>query len=114
MILNYIKSCSTLQHLTAPCSLAARTILDGGALVHCLPWKIRSTFASILESYSDYVIKKYGKAVIVFDGYCGASTKDMTHRQRTRGKKGPTVSFTKEMCLTVSKELFLNAPQNSA
>lgn len=90
----------------------ARTILDGGALVHRLPWKTGSTFASILESYSDYVIKKYGKAVIVFDGYCGASTKDMTHRQRTRGKKGPTVSFTKEMCLTVSKELFLIAPQN--
>ena len=90
----------------------ARTILDGGALVHRLPWKTRSTFASILQSYSDYVIIKYGKAVIIFDGYCGASTKDITHRQRTRGKKGPTVSFTKEMCLTVSKELFLIAPQN--
>ena len=30
----------------------ARTILDGRALVHRLPWKTGSTFASILESYS--------------------------------------------------------------
>ena len=36
----------------------------------------------------------------------------MTHRRRAKGRKGPTVSFTKEMCLTVAKDIFLSDPQN--
>ena len=87
-------------------------VVDGGALLHHIPWTHGSTFGNILDSYSDYVVKKYGKATIVFDGYCGASTKDMTHRRRAKGRKGPTVSFTKEMCLTVAKDVFLSDPQN--
>ena len=77
------------------------------------PWVNLTTFGNILDSYSDYVVKKYGKVTIVFDGYCGASTKDMTHRRRAKGRKGPTVSFTKEMCLTVAKDVFLSDPQNT-
>ena len=87
-------------------------VVDGGALVHRVPWTHQATFADILEAYSSYVVKKYGNAVIVFDGYRGASTKDMTHRRRTKGKKGPTVSVTKEMRLTVSKDSFLSDLQN--
>ena len=37
---------------------------------------------------------------------------DMTHKRRARGRKGPTVSFTKEMCLTVAKDIFLSDPLN--
>ena len=48
----------------------------------------------------------------MFDGYRGASTKDMTHRRKTRGKKGPTVSVKKEMRLSISKESFLSDLQN--
>ena len=65
-----------------------------------------------MKSYTGYVHKRYGKAVVVFDGYCSASTKDMAHRRRAKGKLGPTVSFTKEMCLTVAKDIFLSNPMN--
>ena len=70
------------------------------------------TFVRECEAYSSYVARKYRDAVVVFDGYRGASTKDMTHRRRTRGKKGPTVSVNKEMRLSVSKESFLSDLQN--
>ena len=76
------------------------------------PWVNLTTFGNILDSYSDYVVKKYGKATIVFNGYCRSSTKDMTHGRKAKGRKGPTVSFTKEMCLTAAKDVFLSDPQN--
>ena len=57
--------------------------------------------------YIGYVKKKYKDAIVVFDGFCGASTKDMTHRRRAKGKKGSTVSFTLEISLTITKENYL-------
>ena len=68
-----------------------RFVLDGGALLHRIPWACGSTFGCILKSYTDFVAKNYGAAVIVFDGYEKFSTKDMTHRRRS---KGVSVSFT--------------------
>ena len=59
-----------------------------------------------------YVKKRYGEAVVVFDGYSSMSTKDMTHIRRSKAKKGITVSFTLEMNLTVSKDMFLNDSAN--
>ena len=44
-------------------------------------------------------------SIIIFDGYEVASTKDLTH-----GKLGPT--FTAEMTLTSTKELFLSNKLN--
>ena len=90
----------------------ARYVIDGGALLHRIPWIRGSTFLSILKSYADYVIKKYGKSVVVFDGYVESSTKDMAHKRRNKGRVGLSVSFTKETTLTVSKELFLNNSSN--
>ena len=89
-----------------------RFVLDGGALLHRIPWARGSTFGCILKSYTDFVAKNYGAAVIVFDGYEKFSTKDMTHRRRSKGKKGVSVSFTQDMSLTVTKDIFLNDPTN--
>ena len=72
--------------------------------MHRIPWTNQATFADICEAYSSYVAKKYIDVVVVFDGYRGASTEDMTHCQRTSGKKGLAVSVNKEMRLSVSKE----------
>ena len=91
-----------------------RFVLDGGALLHRIPWARGSTFGCILKSYTDFVAKNYGAAVIVFDGYEKFSTKDMTHRRRSKGKKGVSVSFTQDMSLTVTKDIFLNDPTNNA
>ena len=90
----------------------ANYVVDGGALLHRIPWKVGSTFSNILQAYTGYVLRKYGKAVVVFDGYHTSTTKDMTHRRRIKGKKGPAVSFTREMNLTVAKDLFLNDATN--
>ena len=90
----------------------ANYIIDGGALLHRNPWKIGSSFFSILKSYTDSVVRNYGNPVVVFYGYGTSSTKDMAHRRRAKGKKVPTVSFTKEMILTVAKDLFLSDKAN--
>ena len=58
------------------------------------------------------MLRKYGKAEVVVGGYHTSTTNDMTHRRRTKGKKGPAVSFTREMNLTAAKDLFLNDAAN--
>ncbi|XP_045199496.1 uncharacterized protein LOC123553863 [Mercenaria mercenaria] len=61
-------------------------VLDGGSLIQRIPWSCGSSFDSICSRYTDYVERSYGKAHVVFDGYCnGPSTKDVTHERRTRG-----------------------------
>ena len=44
-------------------------VLDGGSLVHRVPWPRRSTFESVSHQYVRYVTQIYGAAAIVFDGY---------------------------------------------
>ena len=87
-------------------------VLDGGSLLHRIPWHKGTTFLDILKSYRNYVLDKYGEAIIIFDGYEVASTKDLIHSRRNKGKLGPTVSFTAEMTLTSTKELFLSNKMN--
>ena len=87
-------------------------VLDGGALLHRIPWARGTSFANILGSYSNYVKSHYGRAVVVFDGYEESSTKDMTHMRRSKGKKSVTVTFTIDMNLTITKEAFLTNVKN--
>ena len=56
--------------------------------------------------------KAKAKAVVVFDGYQGSTIKDMTHKRRRKGKHGMTVTFEKNMNLTVTKEVFLSNTEN--
>ncbi|RUM44712.1 MAG: hypothetical protein DSY80_04115, partial [Desulfocapsa sp.] len=60
-------------------------IIDGGALLHRIPWPRGSTYDSVCELYVRYVTQKYGAAAaIVFDGYTDdPTTKDATHLRRT-------------------------------
>ena len=44
-------------------------VLNGGALLLIIPWNKGSTFSEIFKTYSDYVLNKYGEAIVVFDGY---------------------------------------------
>ena len=64
-----------------------RYVLDGGALLHSIPWTHGSTFPAIIKSYADYVSRHYGEPIVVFDGYEQSSTKNMMHRRRSKGKK---------------------------
>ena len=87
-------------------------VIDGGAFLQRIPWTRGQTYDSILDSYCDF-ISKYGKAIVVFDGYeSGPSTKDATHQRRAAGCVGMTVNFTPDMVLTVKKDVFLSNTSN--
>ena len=88
-------------------------VLDGGALLHRIPWPHGCpTYREVCSLYCDYVTRRYGKAIVVFDGYSTPSTKDMTHQRRTKGKVGAGVTFTDEMQVTQKKEVFLANKRN--
>ena len=44
-------------------------VLDGGSLLQHIPWKQGATYGDICTVYTEYVAKKYGEAIVVFDGY---------------------------------------------
>ncbi|XP_064094950.1 uncharacterized protein LOC135207244 [Macrobrachium nipponense] len=46
-------------------------VLDGGSLLHQVPWKKGDSYSAMAESYADFTIRKYGVATVVFDGYNG-------------------------------------------
>ena len=58
------------------------------------------------------MLNKYGEAIVVFDGYEVDSTKDLTHMRCSKGKLGPIVSFTPDMKLSCTKDLFLSNKTN--
>ena len=65
-------------------------VLDGGCLLHRLPWKKGDSYNAIAESYADFIVRHYRQATVVFDGYDeGPSIKDNTHQRR--GKKTCTL-----------------------
>ena len=82
---------STVENQDVSIPTQAKYILDEGALLHSIPWKTRSTFSNLLQAYTGYVLRKHGKAMVVFDEYQISSIEDMTHRRRAKGRKGPTV-----------------------
>ncbi|KAK7449840.1 hypothetical protein BaRGS_00039995 [Batillaria attramentaria] len=64
--------------------------------------------------YVDYIIRKYSRATVVFDGYTGKpSTKDPAHVRRLNGRKvGPDILFDDDTLLFESKDTFLSNPNN--
>lgn len=97
----------------APQPDAPTYVLDGGALIHKIPWTKGSTWDDILQSYAKHVATKYGKATVVFDGYDGSpSTKDCTHMRRTGGCIGSEVYFDETMKLQTKKDEFLANSRN--
>jgi len=39
-------------------------VLDGGSLLHRIPWHRGDTFETIAASYADFVHRKYGAAIV--------------------------------------------------
>ena len=56
-------------------------VVNGGALLQHVPWSKGQTYDAILNTYSEYVVNKYGEAVVVFDGY-------MDHPQKMLHTRG--------------------------
>ncbi len=87
-------------------------VLDGGALLQCIPWSSGSTYGNICRQYTDYVSRKYRPAIIVFDGYEKFNIKDVTHWRRLKGNASTTVTFTADMPSSLKKEQFLANRRN--
>ena len=88
-------------------------VLNGGALLQRIPWpRGFPKYREICDMYCQYVTRKYGAAVVIFDGYKQCSTKDMTHRRRTGGKTAISVTFSDDMKLTMKKDHFLSNSSN--
>ena len=68
--------------------------------------------AEICALYCDYVSRNFGPAIEVFDGYRIPSTKYTTHQRRTGGKVVIEVTFTGDMKLAMSKDVFLSNVAN--
>ena len=92
----------------------------------CLPDALSCSGATILpgpsetvqyvldgEQYSAYVIRKYCRTNVVFDGYSdNPSTKDCARMRRSGGTIGVTVRFISSMALQAKKEEFLSNKHN--
>ena len=58
-------------------------VLDGGALVHSVPWPRGSpTYKVVCDLYCTYMQMKNGRATVVFDMYNEMSAKAMTQLRR--------------------------------
>ena len=83
-------------------------VLDGAALLHRIQWpRCFPTYQEICTLYCNNVSRYFGSAIVVFDGYRNPSTNYMTHQRRTGGKSGVEATFTEDMKLTTTKDIFL-------
>ena len=73
----------SIHELREEPSKDVRYDLDGGELLHCLPWPRGSTYDGVCQMYVNHVKQGYGTAVIVFGYTNEPSTKDATHLRRT-------------------------------
>ena len=84
-------------------------ILDGGSLIHRIPWKSSSTFHQICNAYCTLVSNSYGLPCVVFDGYSsGPTIKDVAHERRSKGLKGNQSIFDRNTPFKSKKESFLS------
>ncbi|GFN80278.1 LOW QUALITY PROTEIN: hypothetical protein PoB_000678400 [Plakobranchus ocellatus] len=87
-------------------------VLDGGSLLHRIPWRRSDTFAAIGQTYVEYVQRMYTKPRIAFDDNDGQSTNDAPHLQRSCGVIGLIIRLNPEIVCNARKERFLANPNN--
>ena len=78
-------------------------VLDGGLLLHKMPWSVGATFHTILTSYVKYVNKLGDHVVVVFDGYANSNTKDHCHRRRNP-VQATEINFSADRTFSVKKQ----------
>ena len=105
---------SLIQHMEIDRRTDMQHVLDGGSLLHRIPWEKKVLIKMILLKYQTFVKYNYGECLVVFDGYDKSSTKDMTHVRRRKGNIGVEVSFDENTILMTSKDLFLSNTKNKA
>ena len=105
--------CASIQPASQPPKVSVQYVLDGGALLHKLPWSKEAAWGKILQMYFSYVTSNYGTCIVVFDGYANSpSTKDCAHFRRCGGRMGDEVYSDFKIKLHKKKENFLSNPKN--
>ena len=98
---------------SANLSTSYKYVVDGGWLLHKLPWTTGATFGQICLAYASYVKAHFGNATVVFDGYEDSpSTRDQTHLKRSKGIRSPDIDFSGTTTVTLKKDFFLNNQKN--
>ena len=91
-------------------------VIDGGFLIHKIPWTKGATYLQIADSYLVHIKSKYpNKSItVVFDGYSlGPSTKDSAHLRRSGGVQCSKVNaFRGDLTLSAKKNVFLTNREN--
>ena len=99
------------EHVIPPNS---KYVLDGGSLLHQVPWTVGDIFAQICQAYVTYKKKRDGNCpTIVFDGgYDATLNKDEVHVRRAKGRIGKTLRLHLNNQLSMSKSNFLLSKGN--
>jgi hypothetical protein len=88
-------------------------VLDGGHLLHRIPWMNNENFEQIFDRYVSFVNDNYNHSTIVFDGYSDApSTKDFVHLRRSKGICATEVFFDETTPFKTKKDVFLTNAKN--
>lgn len=88
-------------------------VIDGGMLLHKIPWKIDEKFSAILSRYINYVKNHFGDcATVVFDGYDNLTTKSSERKRRSRKFMSASYKFNENTSLKVEKTKFLSNTDN--
>ena len=92
----------------------SNSVLDGGSLLHKVPWTVGQTFAQICQAYVTCIKKRYGNCpTIAFDaGYDAASTKDAAQVRQAKIRMGKTVRLHLNNQLSMSKSNFILSKGN--
>ena len=102
------------KQTSAEMPLIADYVLDGGDLIHKIPWVRNMSAKSIVDKYIDFVTKAYGRSTtIVFDGYTsGPQTKDIAQMRRKGGVSSNEVLFDENTPIRAKKEVLLSNNKN--
>ena len=88
-------------------------VIDGGSLLHRIPWAKNMTFRAIFDLYLNYITQRYSEATVVFDGYTDEpSIKDTTHLRRCNGIVRNQVKFGPDTPFKSKKDSFLSNSEN--
>jgi len=91
-------------------------VIDGGHLLHRVPWTTGTSFSNICDSYITYIKKHYGpQPVVVFDGYpplSASGTKTAERMKRSRKTSSVDILIDDRLVPTMSKASFLSNSNN--
>ncbi|KAE8746843.1 hypothetical protein FOCC_FOCC006402 [Frankliniella occidentalis] len=87
--------------------------VDGGFLLHRVPWPDFATFNTVCDVYLSYVKNAYGPLChVVFDGYERNGIKDHTHMRRQGKSLSADIEVSAGVPVGCSREAFLGNTSN--